>query len=80
MQANPPSLFSLPGCSGKIADHWAFPSETKPDPEDKRPADWDENAEIPDPSETKPAEYVASFTPKKKGDSKVKNCWWQSLN
>ncbi|OIW00225.1 hypothetical protein TanjilG_27476 [Lupinus angustifolius] len=34
-----------------------IPPKTIPDPEDKKPEDWDERAKIPDPSATKPEDW-----------------------
>lgn len=34
-----------------------LPRETIPDPEDKKPEDWDERAKIPDPEATKPEDW-----------------------
>lgn len=34
-----------------------IPSKTIPDPEDKKPEDWDERAKIPDPEATKPDDW-----------------------
>ncbi|KAL2631672.1 hypothetical protein R1flu_016358 [Riccia fluitans] len=37
-----------------------IPPETIPDPEDKKPEDWDERAKIPDPEATKPDDWDES--------------------
>jgi calreticulin len=42
---------------GDISDAWAFPSKEIDDPEDKKPADWVDAAEIEDDSVTKPEGY-----------------------
>ena len=43
---------------GKLEDGWNFLApRTIPDPEDKKPADWVDEAEIPDPEDKKPADW-----------------------
>lgn len=43
-------------CSGSISEHWEFPSKAIEDPDDKKPEDWDDRAQIPDPEDKKPEE------------------------
>ena len=44
--------------SGSLEDDWDFlPPKTIPDPEAKKPEDWDDRAKIDDPDDTKPEVY-----------------------
>eukprot|EP00906_Rhabdomonas_costata_P028791 RCo040703 len=44
--------------SGKLEDDWDFlKPKTIPDPSDKKPADWEDNAQIPDPEDKKPSDW-----------------------
>ena len=40
--------------SGEDFEPALIPDKTIPDPEDKKPEDWDERAKIPDPNAVKP--------------------------
>lgn len=42
---------------GKIEDDWAFPKKEIDDPEDKKPEDWVDEAEMLDPEDKKPEGY-----------------------
>ena len=43
---------------GKLEDGWAFLApKTSNDPEDKKPADWVDEAQIPDPEDKKPEDW-----------------------
>ena len=43
---------------GKLEDGWAFLApKTINDPEDKKPADWVDEAQIPDPEDKKPEDW-----------------------
>jgi calnexin len=43
--------------SGEDFEPALIPSKTIPDPDDKKPEDWDERAKIPDPDSTKPDDW-----------------------
>ncbi|KAL6517873.1 hypothetical protein OROMI_033574 [Orobanche minor] len=43
--------------SGEDFEPALIPSKTIPDPDDKKPEDWDERAKIPDPDATKPVDW-----------------------
>lgn len=44
--------------SGSLEEDWDFlKPKTIPDPEDKKPEDWEDEAEIADPEDKKPADY-----------------------
>lgn len=45
--------------SGRLHDHWGFPSETMDDPSDVKPEDWDDRKMIPDPDDVMPEEFKA---------------------
>lgn len=44
--------------SGKLEEDWSFlPPKTIPDPDAKKPEDWEDNETIPDPEDTKPEDW-----------------------
>jgi len=66
---------------GKLLEDWDFlPSKTIPDPNDKKPSDWVDEAEMDDPEDKKPAGWDDLPRQVKDPDAKKPDDWDDSLD
>jgi len=66
---------------GKLLEDWDFlPSKTIPDPDDKKPSDWVDEAEMDDPEDKKPAHWDDVPHQVKDPEAKKPSDWDDSLD